>query len=283
MADFINFLLNLAKPIQFMKQNLSFLAIFCLALLLFLLSNLVFNHLEPQKISNQEILPMPILKDSTESAEISTDSTIVLADSISPLKQLEQTLSELDTAEALIHGAWGFCLSNTKTGEIIAQRNPKQSLVPASVMKMINTGVALQKAGKDYHFKTFLQIDGELDSINRILKGNIYIKGGGDPTLGSRVYSGLAKEKIMNWWLDAIKKLKIDSVQGAIIADARFYEYEMIPAGWTWEDLQTDYGVGASGLSFCENTLELTINNGNIVETSPNLPYLQLINQIATH
>jgi len=117
---------------------------------------------------------------------------------------LNDLLVQFDTSEFMRHASFGFCLKDTKTGEILKSRNPNQSLVPASVMKIVTTGTVLELAGANYQFRTRLQYDGELDTINHVLNGNIYIRGGGDPTLGSNVFTGNDQKNLMNRWKKAI-------------------------------------------------------------------------------
>lgn len=228
------------------------------------------------------------LFDHTEEAAAAelVDTTAVETEEVAvrdttPLEQLQYFLSELDSAEILEHASWGFYLVSVDSGKTIASRNYTQTLVPASVMKAITTAVALAKLGPSYRLNTRLQYSGELDVENRTLNGNIYIKGGGDPTLGSKVFPSCSQQAIMGKWLAAIQKLGIDTINGAIIGDARLFEYDLIPAGWAWEDMQSDYCAGASGLSFRENICDILIccvRDSMRARTEPPIPGLKLMN-----
>ncbi|MFQ5335588.1 MAG: D-alanyl-D-alanine carboxypeptidase/D-alanyl-D-alanine-endopeptidase, partial [Flavobacteriales bacterium] len=174
-------------------------------------------------------------------------------------------------------------LLDVDSGKVIANFNEEQSMIPASVMKILTTGCALAIAGPNYHFITRLQFDGELDAASRTLNGNIYIKGGGDPTLGSTVFGGCSENVVIEKWLQAIQKLRIDTIKGAIIADARLFEYDIIPAGWSWEDMQSDYCAGPSGLSFRENLFDIrvhTIGDSIALHTEPSIPGLKLYSNL---
>jgi D-alanyl-D-alanine carboxypeptidase/D-alanyl-D-alanine-endopeptidase (penicillin-binding protein 4) len=217
-------------------------------------------------------------KDTLDSLAFVEDSVLV---ELPPLEQLQIALQELNTDTTLAHGTFGFYLLDVESGEVIAKINEEQSLIPASVMKIVNTGVAMIKMGKNYRFKTRLQYDGELDTINHVLHGNIYIKGGGDPTLGSPVFKTHPKF-VVRQWAKAIEKLGIDSIQGGIIADARHFEFNMTPSAWAWGDMQNGYGVGVSGLSFVENTAKIIIKRWGDDRLSiyviPKIPYLKIKN-----
>jgi len=72
--------------------------------------------------------------------------------------------------------------------QLIAGHRANKTMIPASSLKVLITGIALKKLGKDYRFKTELVYDGII-TTDGILKGNLIIRGYGDPTLGSHHFS----------------------------------------------------------------------------------------------
>lgn len=200
----------------------------------------------------------------------------------SSLVRLQLYLQAIKDSFDVYSGDFGFYLATADSGKIICEYNQNENFVPASVMKVVSTGVALSKLGTGYRFPTFLQYDGKIE--NRVLQGNIYIKGSGDPTLGGRVFGSTNADKILNKWVEEIKNAGIDSINGSIIGDADSHEIEMTPGGWGWEDIENDYGTGLSGLNFYENLYELTFNSkANITKVSPEVPGLKLHNLVVTN
>ncbi len=59
--------------------------------------------------------------------------------------------------------------------------NADVSVNPASTMKLITTYAALEMLGPTHQWKTEFFTDGTLS--NGVLRGNLYLKGGGDPKL----------------------------------------------------------------------------------------------------
>jgi D-alanyl-D-alanine carboxypeptidase len=59
--------------------------------------------------------------------------------------------------------------------------NPEKLMIPASVIKVVVSGVSLIKFGPGHKFLTLIMTDGLIQS--RILKGNLYLIGRGDPAL----------------------------------------------------------------------------------------------------
>ena len=71
---------------------------------------------------------------------------------------------------------------SVRSGEANFGINERKSFAPASNLKLITTGLALQEFGANHRFKTSLQYSGSIrDSV---LYGNIIVIGGGDPTTG---------------------------------------------------------------------------------------------------
>ena len=70
------------------------------------------------------------------------------------------------------------------TSQVIAAYNAQTRMVPASNMKLVTTGAALHAFGPEYRFKTQIAYSGNI-AEDGTLHGNVYIIGGGDPTIGA--------------------------------------------------------------------------------------------------
>ncbi|MBS0615855.1 MAG: D-alanyl-D-alanine carboxypeptidase/D-alanyl-D-alanine-endopeptidase [Verrucomicrobia bacterium] len=177
---------------------------------------------------------------------------------------------------------------NTVTGEVVFDENSEKSLTPASCMKVVTTGAAYYLLGPESHFETDLEYDGVIE--NGVLHGNIYIRGGGDPCLGSnRIPSSLPWDQQIASWVSAVQNLGIHTIEGNVFADASKWEKAMAPASWMWEDLGNYYGAGASALTFHENAYSLVFKPAAhvgeaaaIVRTDPPIPTLLFQNEVAT-
>ncbi|MBA3899580.1 MAG: D-alanyl-D-alanine carboxypeptidase/D-alanyl-D-alanine-endopeptidase [Bacteroidetes bacterium] len=199
---------------------------------------------------------------------------------------LKMAVSKLAADPAIQNGSFGFYAVKVENMEVLAFHNPNQSLIPASTMKAVTTATALMAFGSGHKFKTFIEYDGTI-SPDSILNGNLFITGGGDPSLGSGFfYDGDARYEFLNHWYDAVKKAGIKKVNGAVIADSRIFSGEMVPEGWTWGDMGNYYGAGASGLSIFDNLYEIEFSTGKVGEKAkvknikPAIPYLELINEV---
>lgn len=166
--------------------------------------------------------------------------------------------------------------------KMIANHRAKSVTVPASTLKVITTATALEILGQEFQFKTYLEIDGEIDKSG-ILHGNLFIRGGGDPTLGS---SKLGDVQFLKKWANAVKKIGIKTINGEIIADETIFDEEGVNPKWTWEDIGNYYAAGAYGIAYKDNLYEISLHSGKIGTTpiinsvQPNIPNLILTNKL---
>ena len=77
-----------------------------------------------------------------------------------------------------------FVVKRVKDGKTLYNYEGDRQLTPASVMKTVTSATALELLGEDFRFETTVEYDGELRP-DGVLDGNLYIRGGGDPTLNS--------------------------------------------------------------------------------------------------
>ncbi|NQY10667.1 MAG: D-alanyl-D-alanine carboxypeptidase/D-alanyl-D-alanine-endopeptidase [Flavobacteriales bacterium] len=224
-----------------------------------------------------------IVTDAVEEAIADTSINIIVSTNQSALASINEYLAALEKAPEMKHASWGFTLSPVNKDTVYANHEGGKSLVPASIMKAVTTSAALDILKPYYRFKTELQYHGILDSAHRTYTGNIHIKGGGDPTLGSKTFNSTRPDSVMERWYTAIKKLGIDTIKGSIIGNGEDFEFDMIPNSWAWEDMQSGYCAGASGLSFKENVFTFVVNaSKDTVFFKPNtdIPEFELVNNL---
>jgi D-alanyl-D-alanine carboxypeptidase/D-alanyl-D-alanine-endopeptidase (penicillin-binding protein 4) len=180
------------------------------------------------------------------------------------LDSFDLAFEKLINDSSLFNASISFYFFDDSTKEIITQYNPDLALVPASTMKIITTAAALEFLGGSKSFSTRIQYDGTIS--NRVLDGNIYIKGGGDPTLGSKYFGGSSGIFFVTW-ADEITALGIDSITGYIIGDATYFDEEFVPPTWSWGEIGEYYCTGACGLTIFDNQYDLKFYSGRKART----------------
>jgi D-alanyl-D-alanine carboxypeptidase/D-alanyl-D-alanine-endopeptidase (penicillin-binding protein 4) len=142
--------------------------------------------------------------------------------------------------------------------------------------------------GPESRFQTHLAYDGTIKK--GVLKGNLYILGGGDPCLGSgRTPSCLSWQEQIKAWTVATAALGIAEIEGQVIGDASGFEKARAAGSWSWEDLGNYYGAGASALSFHENSYSLFFKpskevgkEAEVLRVEPTIYRLDLKNEVTT-
>jgi D-alanyl-D-alanine carboxypeptidase/D-alanyl-D-alanine-endopeptidase (penicillin-binding protein 4) len=213
---------------------------------------------------------------------------IVSTQSINAQQQdshIAQVLKNIASSEDFKTAGFGFLAIDINTGETIAELNPDMSLKPASTLKLLTTATALELLGSDFQFKTTLEYSGKIE--NHILQGDIFIKGGGDPSLGSKYFDSTKDKQFFSSWIKAVRDLGIDSINGSIIADARAFSWDITPPTWSWLNMGNYYGAGPCGLSIFDNYYRIYFNTGtkldntvNIIKTTPPIPGLVFDNTV---
>ena len=185
------------------------------------------------------------------------------------------------------HASISFNLIDLENNRIIGSYDRSRTLPTASTAKLWSTATALKLLGSDYRPSTRLYYDGSIDSLG-VLHGNIWIRGGGDPTLGSKYYSTPeTKSNFLLNWVEEIKSLGITKITGGVIGDASEFGYNGAPDGWNWVDLGNYYGSGASGLTLYDNLIEYTFRTTSVggrtaelLKIEPTIPNFILHNYV---
>lgn len=182
----------------------------------------------------------------------------------------------------------GISIYDIETEKEIFNYRAEKLMVPASTLKLVTSAAALDILGSDYRFKTLVASTGNIK--NNTLKGNLVIKGGGDPVLGSRYFrDDYFAPDFLDVWVQKIKNTGITQIKGDIIFDGSAYSNEIIPPTWIWEDMGNYYGAGASAFSVYDNTFRITFRSPRkagqatkIIAVWPKIEGLEITNRVVS-
>ncbi len=108
-----------------------------------------------------------------------------------------------------------------RTGAVVFGRNAATSLAPASTEKLAVTYALLAALGPDFRIDTEVLGEGTLDGTT--WRGNLVLKGYGDPTLSSAGLARLAAR---------VHAAGIARVTGSIVGDESFFDSVRTAPGW---------------------------------------------------
>lgn len=188
--------------------------------------------------------------------------------------------SRLDTllADTLLSTAqYGIYIVEIESGRPVYARNFQQLLVPASANKLFATALALRRLGTQHRFVT----EALGDSIGRdgVLRGNLYLRGSGDPGLTTDGLGELAYR---------LAAAGLRRVAGKLVLDAGAFDTARYGPGWMWDEGPYAYNAPVSALSANRNTFEVGVSAGTRpgdslrVRLRPSSAYFKVDNQGVT-
>ncbi|MFK4267183.1 D-alanyl-D-alanine carboxypeptidase/D-alanyl-D-alanine endopeptidase [Streptomyces milbemycinicus] len=165
----------------------------------------------------------------------------------------------LDTllADPLLKGgAAGVVVADADSGAVLYQHHPDDRLMPASNTKLFTSAAAMGLLGPDYTYRTDVLTDGSRQG--RVLRGDLYLRGTGDPTMLAADYERLAAQ---------LAESGITRVTGRLIADDTRFDTQRAGRSWAADDESSYYAAQISPLTLAPDT---DYDAGSIiVETAP--------------
>jgi D-alanyl-D-alanine carboxypeptidase/D-alanyl-D-alanine-endopeptidase (penicillin-binding protein 4) len=161
------------------------------------------------------------------------------------------------------------------SGEMLYSHNARETLIPASNMKIIITASALKYLGPDYKYVTRVGL----------CESTLVVIGSGDPLLGEKTTDaayGREKGWIFKDITTALESKGVTKVQD-IIVDSTIFDEQYVHPSWPKKELNRSYACEVSGLNYNRNCIELSVKkSGSKVEIfiEPQTAFLKLTNQV---
>ena len=154
----------------------------------------------------------------------SADSTA--ADSILPWPQnVQAKITDMLGDRMFDTSQIGIMVYDLTADSAIFRHNERQTMRPASTMKVLTAITAIDRLGGSYRFRTSLYHTGVIE--NRTLTGDIWCVGGFDPLFNS---------DDMNAFVESILQMGVDTIRGRIVADKSMKHTLRYGEGWCWDD-----------------------------------------------
>jgi serine-type D-Ala-D-Ala carboxypeptidase/endopeptidase (penicillin-binding protein 4) len=206
-----------------------------------------------------------------------TQKAVVLPENHVPTKSLLQLKIDTLLNDELLKKAFvGIKIENLTKNEIVYELNSEKFFRPASNLKLLTTAAALEVLPANFQFKTQVLCDGEI--INGNLKGNLYLKGLGDPLLAAEDLDTLA-QNISN---------EIKDIDGNLVGDVSYFDQNYWGKGWMWDDEPEYFAPFITPLTVNSNVIRIFVRAGNNVGDSvsvkiePKTNYITILNEATT-
>ena len=119
----------------------------------------------------------------------------------------------------------GMIVYDLTADSVLYKVNERQTLRPASTMKLVTAISALDRLGGSYQFRTQLYYTGTVE--DHTLNGNLYCVGGFDPAFNI---------DDMKAFVESILRMGVDTIRGRIVADTSMKDADLLGEGWCWDD-----------------------------------------------
>ena len=181
---------------------------------------------------------------------------------------------------------WGIQVRALDTGEVLYEHNPQRPFLPASNMKLLTSGTALDALGPEHRYTTTLYFDGEIDGS--VMRGDLIVKGTGDPTFGSSQVADAGDP--LARWAQALAEMGVTRIDGRLIGDDDALSDRFYSEGWDVDYITRQssrlIGVSVGGLTYRDNLIRVNLDAGEAgappqVATAPK-GYLDVVNRATT-
>lgn len=192
-------------------------------------------------------------------------------------KALEERLSFIFNDEKLSKTQIGIEVFSLSQQETLYKRGNELALSPASAVKVLTGLVALKRLGPDFVFKTEVLTDGKIE--NGILNGNLYLRGGGDPSLVTERLFLLASD---------LRRHDFRKINGSLIIDDWTFDQIAYDAARIPTKTDRAYNAPVGGISFNYNTTTVYFRPGKQVGdpikvfVEPDTGFIQVQNSAKT-
>ncbi|WP_203885483.1 D-alanyl-D-alanine carboxypeptidase/D-alanyl-D-alanine endopeptidase [Planotetraspora kaengkrachanensis] len=176
----------------------------------------------------------------------------------------------------------GVVVKSAETGEDLYSLQPGKLFIPASNTKLVTSAAAVETLGLDYRFSTTVLATSK---PGRSIKGDLVLKGTGDPTMLAADYDALAAK---------VARSGVKEVTGRLVADDTWFDDVRLGADWTWDDEPYYYAGQISALTtspdtdFDAGSVIVSADPGSApgkpakITTTPPTDYLKIVNKAVT-
>lgn len=195
-----------------------------------------------------------------------------------PATDLARTIDAILAAGALAKATIGVVVVDVATGAVLYEKGADLPVNPASNVKLVTTASALALLGPEHRYVTRLAV-GKGTRKDGAIVGDIFLRGGGDPSLVTADLYELASD---------LKALGITRIDGGVVVDATAFDRDELPPGFDQKDEFAYYRTPGGAASVNFNTFVVHVRPGNavgeaaVMAVDPPAPSLVVRSEVAT-
>lgn len=190
----------------------------------------------------------------------------------------KQNIQTLIAKSGISQNDLGILITGGESSEIIVSDiNSGKKMIPASITKLVTAAATIRAFPPGTKFKTTLWIDGKVSQ--GVLKGDLYLKGSGDPSFVSE-----------NMWflVNSFLRNSIQKIEGDINVDDTLFDSIRYDSSRQKARVDRAYDAPTGAMSFNWNSVNIFVRPGEKVGdpakffVDPENKYIRVVGEIAT-
>ena len=198
---------------------------------------------------------------------------------------LQHTVDSVLAAPMWRNARLGMLLVDAASGDTLVQHDADRLFMPASNQKLLTGALAVQLLGPDFRWRTPVLLHGV--QRGRTFHGNVYVQGGGDPSISDFLRGGRAASAF-DGALAALEARGIRRIAGHVLPLGDAMPGWTTGYGWAYDDFDAAYSAAIDELMFNEGELYVRVKSGKTVgarvqvSTAPTLTYPAVVVEAVT-
>lgn len=165
------------------------------------------------------------LQAQTNNMVADTVTTDTMAVALPWPQNVQARLDSLMKTPLLESTQLGLMVYDLSDDSVLYSFGAKQTLRPASTMKLLTAVTAIDLLGGEYRLNTSLRYQGAIK--DSVLTGDLICVGSMDPMFDTND---------MRAFVESVRALGVDTIRGRLVAAPSFKEEELLGEGWCWDD-----------------------------------------------
>ena len=197
-------------------------------------------------------------------------------------QQLQADLASIFEAPLFERAFWSVLVRRDASDDDLYSLNAAKLMMPGSALKIATAAVAAEALGWEHQFET--RIVSAAPIVDGILRGDLVVIGGGDPSISERSDEPGALRTMAR----RLREAGIARIEGGVIGHDDLFDDQAFGDGWTLDNLPYGYAAGVSALEYNEGSVDLVVRAGAsagdpvIIQVRPEGSGLRVDNRLIT-